>query len=275
MGGIGVFSFTRVTFIWDVFCKHDSARPYICKQLTKAWGYFPPVRPHFSYLWVTFRFSSLTLTMLRLLPSKAQGCNVFWKPFTGKPCHVGILWIALAEYTLTWVPMCQGFDHLTFLHHFVVAKLATNSSRVKVLKIRVKSSKRPNSHFHICPFRLLVGVHTHEKDRATYTHIHYTYTSMHNFLQQSRKVPSDLELGSSFSRVNFIYLTSEFWPLLWNNILLSLLFCFHLNNSLRRIISLHPPSNICPLTYHLNTIYFKLEKESCFNTYTMLVLSIR
>ena len=34
--------------------------------------------------------------------------------------------------TFRWVPMCQGFSHLSgFLHHFVLAKLATSSVRVK------------------------------------------------------------------------------------------------------------------------------------------------
>ena len=42
-----------------------------------------------------------------LLPSKAQGCNGFWKP-----CRVGILYSILR-----WVPMCQGFSHFSvFLH---------------------------------------------------------------------------------------------------------------------------------------------------------------
>ena len=37
----------------------------------------------------------LTLPMLRLLSSKAQGCNDYRKP--SKPCHTGIHWIALVE----------------------------------------------------------------------------------------------------------------------------------------------------------------------------------
>ena len=38
---------------------------------------------------------SLTLSMLRLLSSKAQERRQFFKPL--KPCHVGIHWKALAE----------------------------------------------------------------------------------------------------------------------------------------------------------------------------------
>ena len=39
----------------------------------------------------------LSLPMLRLLSSEAQGCKDFLKP--SKPCHVGIHWIALDEYS--------------------------------------------------------------------------------------------------------------------------------------------------------------------------------
>ena len=68
--------------------------------------------------------------MLRLLLSKAQERIYFWKP--SKPCHVGIHWIALAEYS----QMSTHFPRVSviffrFLHHFVLAKLATSSIRVK------------------------------------------------------------------------------------------------------------------------------------------------
>ena len=73
----------------------------------------------------------LTLPLLRLLLSCAQECKFFWK--LSKPCHVGIHWKALLS-TLRWVPICQGFGHLQgFLHHFVVAKLAISSIRVKLV----------------------------------------------------------------------------------------------------------------------------------------------
>ena len=67
--------------------------------------------------------------MLRQLSSKGQGRKDFWKP--SKPCHVGILWIALTEYPQmsTHVPGFQSFS--VFLHHFVLAKLTTSSRRVK------------------------------------------------------------------------------------------------------------------------------------------------
>ena len=63
--------------------------------------------------------------MLWLLSSKAQGCKDFWKP--SKPCHVGIPWIALAEYSQmsTHMPGFQSF--LSVLHCFVMAKLVTSS----------------------------------------------------------------------------------------------------------------------------------------------------
>ena len=52
-------------------------------------------------------------------------CKDFWKP--SKPCNVGIYWRALAEYSQmsTYVPVFQTF--FRFLHHFVLAKLATSS----------------------------------------------------------------------------------------------------------------------------------------------------
>ena len=52
---------------------------------------------------------ALTLPMLRLLSSKEQGCKYFWIP--SKPCHVGIHWIALTEYSQmsTHVPGFQSF----------------------------------------------------------------------------------------------------------------------------------------------------------------------
>ena len=49
-----------------------------------------------------------------------------------KPCHVGIHWIALTEYSMmsTHVLGFQTFSDF-FLHHFVLAKLTTSSKRVK------------------------------------------------------------------------------------------------------------------------------------------------
>ena len=68
--------------------------------------------------------------MLRLLSYKAKGCKDFWKPST--PCHVGIHWIALAEYSLmsTHLPGIQLFFK-GFLHFLVFTKLANSSIRVK------------------------------------------------------------------------------------------------------------------------------------------------
>ena len=81
-----------------------------------------PERSRHVFLW-------LTIPMLRLLSSKAQGCKYFWK--ISKHCHVGIHWITLHEYSQmsTHVPGFQSF--FRFLHYFVLAKLATTSIRVK------------------------------------------------------------------------------------------------------------------------------------------------
>ena len=70
----------------------------------------------------------LTLTMLRFL-SEAQGCKDLCKP--SKPCFVGIHRKVVAEYSQmsTHLPRFGSFSR--FLHHFVLAKLATSSVRLK------------------------------------------------------------------------------------------------------------------------------------------------
>ena len=71
--------------------------------------------------WRTF-YSTLTLPMLRLLLSKAQGCKYFWK--TCKQCHVGIHWIALAEYFQMSTHM-QGFQSFSgFLASFCIGQIS-------------------------------------------------------------------------------------------------------------------------------------------------------
>ena len=71
----------------------------------------------------------LTLPMLRLLLSKAQRWKNLWKQ--SKPCHVGIHWIALDEYSQMSTHMPGFRSFFRFLHHFVLAKWATSSIRVK------------------------------------------------------------------------------------------------------------------------------------------------
>ena len=75
----------------------------------------------------------LTLPMVRPLSSEAQGSKDFQKAY--KPCHVGIHWLALAEYfqMSTHMPGFQSF--LRFFYEFVLAKLAISSIRVKVSDI--------------------------------------------------------------------------------------------------------------------------------------------
>ena len=53
-----------------------------------------------------------TLIMLRLPLSKTQGGKDFWKP--SKPCHVGIHWIALAEYS----QMCTHVSEFQLFFRF-------------------------------------------------------------------------------------------------------------------------------------------------------------
>ena len=70
----------------------------------------------------------LTLPMLRLLSSKAQGCENFRKP--SKPCHVGTHWKALAEYSQmsSHLPGFQSFFQVSA--SFCLAELTTSSLRV-------------------------------------------------------------------------------------------------------------------------------------------------
>ena len=73
--------------------------------------------------------SFLTLPMQRLLSSKAQDCKDFWKP--SKPYHVGIHWIGPAEHSQMSTHVPGFWLFFRFLHHFVLAKLATSSIKVK------------------------------------------------------------------------------------------------------------------------------------------------
>ena len=93
----------------------------------------------------TLIFSSHTAKIMIFLthvnPSNAEATSV-QSTKTLKPCHVGIHWIALIEYSQmsTRVPMCQGCSHFTvFLHHCVMPKLATSSIK---LRTKTKLDKR-------------------------------------------------------------------------------------------------------------------------------------
>ena len=93
----------------------------------------------------------LALLMLRLLTPKAQGGKDFWK--SSKPCHVGFHlidsshWVLSDEYPYARVPVIfQGF-----LHHFVLAKLATSSIRVNSFGRQCKTTRQyEHSPTHLC-----------------------------------------------------------------------------------------------------------------------------
>ena len=72
----------------------------------------------------------LTLPVLRHFLTKDKGYTDFWK--TSKPCHVGIHWKALAEYSRmnNHAPRFQSF--FRFSYHFVSVKLATSSIKDKM-----------------------------------------------------------------------------------------------------------------------------------------------
>ena len=69
--------------------------------------------------------------MLRLLLSKAQGCKDFWKHLNLSCWHSldSSPWVLSDGYPCARVSVIYQF----FLHHFVFAKLATISKRVKKL----------------------------------------------------------------------------------------------------------------------------------------------
>ena len=67
----------------------------------------------------------LTLAMRKLLSAKAKGCKDLQKP--SKSCHIGIHWIALAEYSQMSTHLPGLSDFSGFLYYFVLAKLATAS----------------------------------------------------------------------------------------------------------------------------------------------------
>ena len=95
----------------------------------------PTLNKYFSYQQAlivnsqTSQWSFLTLLMLMLLSSKAQGCKDFWK--LCKTYHVGIHWIALAEFSQmsTHVPGFRSFYR--FFASFCIGKSATSSISVK------------------------------------------------------------------------------------------------------------------------------------------------
>ena len=69
-----------------------------------------------------FKICFLTLLMLRLLSSKAQGRKYFQKP--SKPCHVGIHWKALAEdfHMSTHLPGFRSF--FRFFASFCIGQIS-------------------------------------------------------------------------------------------------------------------------------------------------------
>ena len=71
--------------------------------------------------------------MLGYIHPKHKDAQIFWKP--SKPC-----WYSLESScclsTLRWVPICQGFSHLSaFLYYIELGKLVTSSIKVKIITI--------------------------------------------------------------------------------------------------------------------------------------------
>ena len=60
------------------------------------------------------------------------------KVYESKPCHFGIHWIALAEYSQMSTHMSGIQEMFRYLDHFAVSKLATTSTRVKTMQYSVE-----------------------------------------------------------------------------------------------------------------------------------------
>ena len=86
----------------------------------------------------TISMNGVTLPMLRLLSSKAQGCKDFWK--SSKPCHVGTHWIVRAEYHQMSTHM-PGF--LSFFRFFASFLIGQISSSIRL------SCKQPKSRMPV------------------------------------------------------------------------------------------------------------------------------
>ena len=76
----------------------------------------------------------LTHPMLRPLSFKAQVHKDFWKPC--KPCHVGIHWIVLVEYSQmsTHLPGFQSF--FSFFASFCIGQVSHQQLRVKQSRLK-------------------------------------------------------------------------------------------------------------------------------------------
>ena len=122
--------------LWPLSSQHARWRQE--KQLALPWQMNVSVK--FNPLMLTAAKTShrdakvWTLPMLRLLSSKAQEQIYLWK--TSKLGHVGIHWIALAEYSQmsTRVPGFQSFFRF-FTFYVLVAKFATRTIRVNPLML--------------------------------------------------------------------------------------------------------------------------------------------
>ena len=78
---------------------------------------------------IALALEGLAIPILRLLSSEGHGLKVFWK--SSKPCHVGIHWIALAEFSQmsTHVPRFQSFSR--FLHLVGTTTCCTTALLIK------------------------------------------------------------------------------------------------------------------------------------------------
>ena len=112
---------SQTTTPFQIVCECSLYTQVIFKSMRVADDFFLTYSEH---KWAKH---PITLTMLRLLSSKAQGCKDYRRP--SKPCHIGIHWIALAEHSDEYLCARVSIIFSDFCK-IILAKLASSSIRV-------------------------------------------------------------------------------------------------------------------------------------------------
>ena len=119
----------------------------------------------------------------------------------------------LSLSTLRWVPICQSSCHFrSFLHHFVMAKLATSTIRVKTNPLPTKRTPCIERSLQLRPFRLYLECRWVNPPNVKGTFVQST--KMQRFLKTIQTLSCWYSLESSrwvlsdeypFARVSIIF----------------------------------------------------------------------
>ena len=155
----------------------------------------------------------LTLPMLRLLSSKAQ----WWhdaKIFENHLNPFMFVFIGILSLTaLRWVSMCQGFSviFLRFLHHFILAKLATSNIRVKHTPITLSYLQKGGEGGYFVPNRILIHGKTSLKLSSNIFSVYDKFDCYSLKLRRSRR---QLSCGSpGMNELKFLHKQCCLWDL--------------------------------------------------------------